>query len=352
MNQPLVSIIVPVYNVEPYVENCIRSVMNQSYGGPMECIVVDDCGADNSMCIVEKLITEYKGPVSFKLLHHEHNRGLSAARNTGMDAAIGDYLFFLDSDDVLTTDCLEKLTKPLEKELYDVVMGNVQCYQILPSGEKEKIKRHLELSLTADLQLDTQMMMQTVYEWDNLTAWNRLFRTDFIRHYHLQFMEGVLYEDHLWSFQITSLAASFYVVNHVTYYYQRREGSIDYNFDSGKYTMNLMAMIKEMGIFTDKYQIDRDGVYQSFRFFFRKVLNYYSTSISDYVSVYQELRPYIKAPLRSVVQANDYNFKLIFHDIHFTMPVSIAPYWQYHIHRPLCQVKSVITNHLYGSSVS
>ena len=94
MNQPSISIIVPVYNVEPYVEECIHSVMRQTYTGPMECIVVDDCGTDNSMAVVEGLIANYKGPISFKVLHHKHNRGLSAARNTGMDAATGDYYFF------------------------------------------------------------------------------------------------------------------------------------------------------------------------------------------------------------------------------------------------------------------
>ena len=138
MNQPSVSIIIPVYNVEPYVEDCIRSVIRQTYGGKMECIVVDDCGTDNSMDVVERVIGEYNGPIPFRILHHEHNRGLSAARNTGMDAATGDYLFFLDSDDELTDDCIEKLTEPLVKEWYDVVIGNVGAYHLLSSGKWEK----------------------------------------------------------------------------------------------------------------------------------------------------------------------------------------------------------------------
>lgn len=85
----LVSIIIPVYNVAPYIEDCLRSVMRQTYAGPMECLIVDDCGTDESIHIAERLITEYNGPIHFDILHHNHNRGLSAARNTGIENAVG-----------------------------------------------------------------------------------------------------------------------------------------------------------------------------------------------------------------------------------------------------------------------
>ena len=96
---PKVSIVIPVYNVEPYIEECLQSVMRQSYRGEIECILIDDCGTDNSMGIAVQLIEEYNGPIDIKVMHHEHNQGLSAARNTGIDAACGDYIYFLDSDD-------------------------------------------------------------------------------------------------------------------------------------------------------------------------------------------------------------------------------------------------------------
>lgn len=82
----LVSIIIPVNNVSDYVEECLQSVAAQTYTA-IECIIVDDCGTDDSMQKVESFITNYQGPITFKILHHEHNRGLSAARNTGIDAA-------------------------------------------------------------------------------------------------------------------------------------------------------------------------------------------------------------------------------------------------------------------------
>ena len=73
--------------------------MRQTYQGAMECLIVDDCGTDDSMAIAERTIATYEGPIVFQVLHHERNRGLSAARNTGTLAAKGDYLYYLDSDD-------------------------------------------------------------------------------------------------------------------------------------------------------------------------------------------------------------------------------------------------------------
>ena len=104
-----ISIIVPVYNVEQYVNECFDSIAAQTYKGEIECIFVDDCGQDDSVAILEKLITDYHGAIKFYIVHHEHNKGLSGARNTGIRHAQGDYLYFIDSDDSIKSDCIEKL---------------------------------------------------------------------------------------------------------------------------------------------------------------------------------------------------------------------------------------------------
>ena len=156
MTQPSISIIIPVYNVGPYVEDCLRSVMRQTYTGPMECIIVDDCGTDNSMEIVERLVSEYDGPIDFKVLHHAHNRGVSAARNTGMDAAIGDYLFFVDSDDMLTDDCFEQLARPLASKPFDVVLGKV----FSRSYQNSQARNYIENDLINDTELYPPMVLQ------------------------------------------------------------------------------------------------------------------------------------------------------------------------------------------------
>lgn len=120
----LISIIIPVYNVSSYIERCLQSVMRQSYI-EIECLLVDDASPDDSIEKCERLIAAYTGPIRFSVLHHEHNRGLSAARNTGTESATGDYILYLDSDDALTDDCIETLVAPVRCDAsIEMVVGN------------------------------------------------------------------------------------------------------------------------------------------------------------------------------------------------------------------------------------
>jgi len=118
MKSTLISLIVPLYNVEKYISTCLQSVCEQTYSDRIECIIIDDCGNDKSVEIVESFIANYSGPIQFRLLHHSHNKGLSAARNTGMDNARGEYVYFLDSDDWLDNDTIEIL--------YDAIANDEQ----------------------------------------------------------------------------------------------------------------------------------------------------------------------------------------------------------------------------------
>ena len=96
-----ISILIPVYNVADYIIRCLNSVVEQTYKGPLECILVDDCGSDNSILLVKKFLESYSGNVMFRILHHDRNRGLAAARNTAVENAEGDFVFHLDSDEWL-----------------------------------------------------------------------------------------------------------------------------------------------------------------------------------------------------------------------------------------------------------
>lgn len=220
MNQPSVSIIVPVYNVEPYVEDCIRSVMRQTYTGPMECIIVDDCGTDNSMAFVKKVIAEYSGPISFKILYHEHNRGLSAARNTGIDTATGDYLYFLDSDDWLSDDCIAKLASVVIENVTEIVQGNVKTYPEIKPDFREKHFSFSQITTNRDVRYCCYHGNQMNY------AWNKLLNTLFIKRYNLKFKEDLLWEDALWNFNIQKFASNVSFVSAITYYYRIRPNSI------------------------------------------------------------------------------------------------------------------------------
>ena len=327
MNKPSVSIIVPIYNVGPYVEDCIRSVVRQTYDGPMECILVDDCGSDSSMDIVERLVAEYDGPISFIILHHEHNRGLSAARNTGMDAATGDYLFFLDSDDELTDDGIEKLASVLHSEWYDIVVGNVDCYEIM--SNKRKRIHNLEFNIENDILLRSPEVIDAIIRWRNVTAWNRLFRASFINSSGLRFKEGMLHEDNLWSLQVASLASSLYLLNQFTYRYKRREGSITMPFNKGRKMESLIVVIKEMGSFIKKRNISESMVFPVINKYFSEILQYHSSSRKDFIRIYKQVRPFIRARLLIIMRTSESLAHKLLYDFHYLLPICIAPHWQY-----------------------
>lgn len=136
-----VSIVIPVFAVSDYIERCITSVMSQTYDR-IECIIVDDASPDDSITKCEHLISNYEGPIRFTILHHEHNCGLSASRNTSTNAASGEYVFYFDSDDELTPDCIEKMLKPIQNDpTIEMVLGNYEIYSLCNSQSPIKQRR-------------------------------------------------------------------------------------------------------------------------------------------------------------------------------------------------------------------
>ena len=134
----IVSIIIPVYKVEAYIERCLLSVMRQTYhDSAFECILVDDCSPDNSILIAQKLINGYHGIIDFKIIRNDKNRGLSVARNRGMEQVSGKYLFFLDSDDYLREDCLQVMLEIAAVHPdAEMIMGNCLYKRINGSSQE------------------------------------------------------------------------------------------------------------------------------------------------------------------------------------------------------------------------
>ena len=248
-----ISIIIPVYNVAPFVADCIRSVMHQTWQGQLECIFVDDCGTDDSMEIVSGVVQAYPGPIDFKTVKHEQNRGLSAARNTGISAATGDFIYFLDSDDEMTEDCLEVLARPMKQERLDVTVGD---YRIVGTGMPK-----IPLVLPDDHILRDREITHAyrLKEWYMMSV-NKLYRTEFLKENHLRFREGIIHEDELWSFQIACLAKSMAVVRQETYLYKLREGSITVRKFAPRRAESMNIILKEMCEFAQAHglSLDRD----------------------------------------------------------------------------------------------
>lgn len=189
---PQISIIIPVYNVEEYIVECLQSVMRQTYKGEMECILVDDCGTDNSIGGAETMVANYKGEIDFRILHHEHNRGLSAARNTGTEAANGEYVFYIDSDDFIEPDTIEKLYNAFS--LYpNVAFTSVLPYTYPQRGARVFVEnwKHpdgkVKVIEAKDFNL-TFLKLEVCF-----TAWGKLFKREYLKN--VRFMEGRNNED-------------------------------------------------------------------------------------------------------------------------------------------------------------
>lgn len=216
-----ISIIIPIYNVESYVRQCLESVMTQKVEEvAVECILVDDSGQDGSMAIVHNMLADYNGAISFRVMQHEYNRGLSAARNTGLDAATGDYVLFVDSDDYLLPDALSRLFEGLHVyPQVDVVVGNTKvetfnCNTFPHLTASEYIDDHYELY--------TRVLRRKI----NMEAWNKLIRKDVITTNGLRFVEGVIFEDQPWSFHLFDSLSSALLLPDVTYSYRNNSNSI------------------------------------------------------------------------------------------------------------------------------
>ena len=224
MELPRISIIVPVYNVEPYIAECLQSVMNQTYQGPMECFMVDDCSTDRSMEIVERMIAGYEGSIEFSILHQEQNLGLSAARNTGIDVSSGDYVFFLDSDDVLSEDCIEYLISLIRGEDFAMIAGGTKVFY----DDYDKSSR--------DVPSDVRQISgrEFLFKWIDdhssvISAWNKLYSIKYLHKFKVLF-RGISYsEDVLFNFELFCRSSIICVSNKITYHYRKREGSLTYN---------------------------------------------------------------------------------------------------------------------------
>ena len=226
-----VSIIIPVYNVAPYIEACLMSVMRQTYEGWMECVIVDDCGTDDSIAIAERMIAGYEGPVQFRTLHHEYSRGLSAARNTGTIAATGDYIYYLDSDDEITEDCIEKLMAvALHDPEIEMVQGNGRTdgRWMMDDGRCHTERDPYTKAYPSSLVTSNEEVRAWYYQKKLIpvNAWNKLVRRSYVTEHQLMFKEGIIFEDVLWMFYLLKYLRSVGFVSDITYLHRKRPGSI------------------------------------------------------------------------------------------------------------------------------
>lgn len=292
-----ISIIIPVYNVKEYIRNCLISVINQTYNGEIECILVNDCTPDESIDIAQNTIKDYHGNIKFKIIHHKKNKGLSAARNSGLEQAQGEYVYFLDSDDEITPNCIEELTRPLQNKKYDFIIGNYKTTGKICYKTPKLLLNTGELSNNKDI-----IHAYYYYQW-YMMAWNKLCNTNFLKGYNLLFKEGLIHEDDLWSFQLACSAQCIYIVNKVTYIYKLRENSIITSNKLDFHIQSLISIIQNMVNYTNSNSSIENIAYNIIYNYKLATLNRSISSFPKFQHVYNAIR-----------KINNTDYKCIFYN--------------------------------------
>lgn len=213
-NQPLVSVIVPIYNVQDYLEKCFDSIKTSSYKN-IEIILVDDGATDSCPEICDRL----KETDDRVKVVHKKNGGLSSARNAGFEAASGEYICFIDSDDYIKHDMIEKLLKKALEYNADVV----QCgyCKVGENGEK------YGAVASENVLLDTNKKVLDAFFKDgsyNVVVWNKIYRRELIEG--ISFVEGKNNEDNMFDADIFVRIQRAYLMKDIGYMYLQRGSSI------------------------------------------------------------------------------------------------------------------------------
>ena len=269
----LISIIIPVYNKERYLNDCIESIVNQEYKN-LEIIIIDDGSIDGSNIIIHKW-----AKIDKRIKHIvQKNQGVSSTRNKGISLSNGEYVFFMDADDMLSKDAILKLVSSFRDKNVDIVIANHQIKKsnsnILENNQnimtgiigKDKIRSSL---VKNNLFLSMGRPMATV--------WNKLYRLDFITKANIKFEENVIAEDRLFNLKLYLNDPEILLIDQFTYIFRKIEDSRSRSYNKNFYneSIELFNSLNSYLISVNKFDSNKDLVYYTLLYDINKILAYY-----------------------------------------------------------------------------
>lgn len=229
-----ISVIIPVYNVEKYLEKCVYSILNQTLEAD-EIILVNDGSTDKSGEICNRLESENE---RIRVLNKE-NGGLSDARNYGVKNSNGQYITFIDSDDYVRCDYLELLYKGLKKNNADISVVN---HQSVYENSKDETKQYKDTAATIEVMDGKQILKYALLgEKGSLSAWAKLYKRGYV--VENPFPVGKLYEDMEIIYNIYLKATKIAIINEKAYYYLQRDNSIVHSKITEKHLYGIKSCI-------------------------------------------------------------------------------------------------------------
>lgn len=244
-----ISVVIPVYNVEAYLSKCLDSVCHQTFDD-IEIICVNDCSSDNS---AEILAAYAQKDRRVKIITHDKNSGLSAARNTGLKKATGEFIYFLDSDDWIELDFLQKMYDAITLQNQKAVC----CTNILSVTEDNQCSKLIKR--------DFEKGIYPYYKACQM-AWSWLLRKDFLKQFEIVFPEGLKYEDTYFFYVLIRSLDDVYITNETTYYHFENKNSI--MGQSQNRVIKDFDIIKIVELIYEKYKKDNKLSVWSVPFFY------------------------------------------------------------------------------------
>lgn len=248
-NYPLISVIIPVYNGELYIERCLLSVINQTYPN-LELIVINDGSNDSTFNILSQYTKKHENII---LASHKKNRGVSHARNHGLSLARGDYISFVDSDDMLLNTFYDEMLLNMQDMQSDIV----QCGRI----EIRHTKNGLIENKVASNKLKFIQKHEDHYvKFGGVFVWDKLFKRDIIEKFNLRFDENIKFaEDFLFLFNYKMHTSKMSFVHKYLYYYTENRNDSARNSNN-----NMMDIVKVMYIIAESQHIlNKESTYMN-----------------------------------------------------------------------------------------
>lgn len=263
-----ISIIVPAYNAEKYLSQCIESILTQTYSN-LEIILVDDGSKDSTGNICD----EYQKKDERIKVIHQLNAGVSKARNAGLDIATGKHVMFIDADDFYERNACEVLYNEISQKQADYVAGNY----IHTNANGEKWEQPLfDQTQYGNFELSMKDYQKSIFVM-NSVIWNKIFNREFLEKYKLRFVEGALAEDAIFSIDCYAHAKKAYYINDVVYNYRQNENNSSISTNcSREYFTRINASYKMLyDIFKETNELG------FFRYFYARITPYLLCKIID-----------------------------------------------------------------------
>ncbi|WP_310377818.1 glycosyltransferase [Flavobacterium sp.] len=253
MLQPKISIIIPVYNAAVYLEECIDSIINQTFKD-CEFIFINDGSTDESLAILEK----FSAIDTRIVLLNQENKGVSVARNNGLALAKGNYIGFVDADDWVEKDMFQTLFDSIENAKSDLVLTNIKRNF---NGNEFITKYDFPTGKVLDLEYIQDEILPYLIKKDDLySLWNKLYWTKIIKDNGIEFpVENILSEDNIFNMFYFNKIKSIIYIDYSGYNYREVEGSATRNIRKNDYFQNVLSIYNfDYRFYMDLKQTDQE----------------------------------------------------------------------------------------------